>query len=152
MADVECFVTDTPAPADVALIESSLRAFNVERVKPYDRRALCVFVRDAEGRTLGGLTGFTNWGWLYVDYFWLPEELRHGGLGARLIAAAEAQAVARGCIGPHLSTYSFQARGFYEKQGYAVFGILDDYPPGHAVIHLRKDLVTERKPCGPANL
>jgi hypothetical protein len=38
-------------------------------------------------------------------------------------------------------TYSVQARGFYKRQGYAVFGILDDYPPGQKGIFLHKVLV-----------
>jgi hypothetical protein len=38
-------------------------------------------------------------------------------------------------------TYSFQARGFYERLGYAVFGTLDDYPPGQSRIFLHKAFV-----------
>jgi hypothetical protein len=39
-----------------------------------------------------------------------------------------------------LETHSFQARPFYEKCGYKVFGTLEDYPPGHAKFFLRKRL------------
>ena len=46
--------------------------------------------------------------------------------------AAEAVARERGCIGARLDTYSFQARGFYEKRGYRVVGTIEDCPPGHA--------------------
>jgi len=37
----------------------------------------------------------------------------------------------RGCTAAYLTTFSFQARPFYESLGYEVFGILDDYPPGY---------------------
>ena len=57
-----------------------------------------------------------------------------------MLAAAEAEALRRGCRGARLFTYSFQARGFYEKHGYTVFGVLDDFPPGHSQIWLRKTL------------
>ena len=133
-------VTEDPTPGDVALIERELTAYNVERSIPYDRLPLCVLVRDGTGELLGGATGYTNWGWLYVDCFWLPEPLRRGGLGARVLAAAEDEARARGCRRARLYTYSFQAQGFYERQGYAVFGVLEDYPPGHRQIWMRKDL------------
>jgi hypothetical protein len=53
---------------------------------------------------------------------------------------AEAEAVRRGCHGAQLDTYSFQAQGFYEKLGYAVFGIVEDYPSGHSRIYLSKRL------------
>jgi hypothetical protein len=30
-----------------------------------------------------------------------------------------------------LDTFEFQARGFYEKLGFELFGTLDDHPVGH---------------------
>jgi hypothetical protein len=36
-----------------------------------------------------------------------------------------------GCTDAFLDTFSFQARGFYEKLGYRVFGGLDNHPAGH---------------------
>ena len=54
---------------------------------------------------------------------------------------AEAEAIRRGCLGAWLDTFSFQARGFYERLGYAVFGALADYPPGHDRFFMQKPLV-----------
>ena len=134
-------VTDAPIEADVAVIETGLTAYNGGFGVDHDRRPLCAFVRDAEGRVIGGATGHTDRGWLYLDCFWLPEGLRKGGLGGEVLRAAEGEAWARGCRRARLFTYSFQARGFYERHGYTVFGVLDDYPPGHSQIWMRKDLV-----------
>ena len=53
---------------------------------------------------------------------------------------AEEVARERGCAGIWLDTFSFQARGFYEKLGYTVFGRIDDYPPGQSRFWLRKHL------------
>jgi hypothetical protein len=39
-----------------------------------------------------------------------------------------------------LTTYSFQARGFYEKEGYSVVGEMAGYPPGATYFWMRKDL------------
>ncbi len=133
-------VTDQPSPDEVALIEEGLVAYNVAKARAYDRRPLHVFLRDAGGRTIGGITGETNWEWLYVDCFWLPDDLRGAGWGARLLEAAEAEARARGCRHVRLYSYSFQAPSFYEKLGYQVFGALEDYPPGEKLVWLRKDL------------
>ena len=66
--------------------------------------------------------------------------MRLGGWGGRVLAAAEGEARARGCRRARLYTYSFQAQGFYERHGYAVFGTLEDYPPGHRQVWMRKDL------------
>jgi GNAT superfamily N-acetyltransferase len=53
---------------------------------------------------------------------------------------AEAAARARGCIGIWLNTFSFQARGFYEKLGFTPIGQIDDYPVGHQRFSLQKRL------------
>ena len=65
---------------------------------------------------------------------------RGAGNGTRLLQAAEAYAVERGCFAATLETHSFQARPFYEKYGYQVFATLDDWPPGHAKYFMRKQL------------
>jgi GNAT superfamily N-acetyltransferase len=74
----------------------------------------------------------------YVELLFVPESLRRGGLGRRLMRDAEEEAVRRGCRGAWLDTFSFQARGFYERLGYAAFGFIEDYPPGHSRIFLKK--------------
>ena len=57
--DLSFAVTDQP-PDDVAFIEDELVAYNVARARPYDRRPLHVFLRDAKGRRvlLGVLLAF----------------------------------------------------------------------------------------------
>jgi GNAT superfamily N-acetyltransferase len=74
----------------------------------------------------------------YVELLFVPESLRRGGLGRRLMRDAEEEAIRRGCRGAWLDTFSFQARGFYERLGYAAFGLIEDYPPGHSRIFLKK--------------
>ncbi|GET35341.1 putative N-acetylmannosamine-6-phosphate epimerase superfamily protein [Microseira wollei NIES-4236] len=44
---------------------------------------------------------------------------------------AESEAKKRGCHHCYLDKFSFQALGFYQKLGYQIFGILQDFPPGH---------------------
>ena len=39
-----------------------------------------------------------------------------------------------------LSTFSFQARPFYEQLGYALIGTLEDYPEGHSLFFMTKRL------------
>ena len=51
-----------------------------------------------------------------------------------------AEAIRRGCWGAYLNTFSYQARPFYEKLGYQVFGTLDVYPAGHQEFFMRKRL------------
>jgi ribosomal protein S18 acetylase RimI-like enzyme len=57
-----------------------------------------------------------------------------------LLAEAERIAQERGCIGAQLDTMSWQALTFYERHGYSVFGVLDNFPPGHRKYFLKKSL------------
>jgi GNAT superfamily N-acetyltransferase len=127
-------------PAEVARIHESLRRFNEPHSGPYDRHDLLVTARAADGTLAAGLTGLTQWQWLYVDYLWVDERWRGSGLGSRLMRCAEDEAVRRGCRWSRLYTYDFQAPGFYAKRGYEQWGVLEDYPPGHRQIWLRKAL------------
>lgn len=121
-------------------VEDGLVAFNAA-VRPNDWRPLTLSVRrDGETEPAGGLAGRTFFGWLFVAYFHLPADLRGQGLGKELLRRAEDEARARGCVGAFLSTFSFQARGFYERQGYGVFGSIPDFPPGLACFFLSKRL------------
>ena len=124
-------VTDAPAAADTAVIQEGLRAYNTSQAGRDDSRPLAVLVRDPEtGKVVGGLYGGSYLGQLRVDRFFLPEAMRRGGLGSRLLAAAEEEGRRRGCTRIALNTLEIQARGFYEKQGYETAATLDCDPPG----------------------
>jgi GNAT superfamily N-acetyltransferase len=80
------------------------------------------------------------WGILSVDIVWVAEQHRDKGLGTKLMDALEEEATKLGCTLAHLDTFDFQARTFYEKRGYTLFGTLDDCPPGHQRFFLKKVL------------
>jgi GNAT superfamily N-acetyltransferase len=98
------------------------------------------FLQNDDGEIVGGALG-NIWGdWYFLDVLWVDRPLRGQDNGQRMLAAAEQHAVERGCTGAHLDTASFQARPFYEKLGYTVFGTLDDHPVGHTHYLLSKRL------------
>ena len=99
-----------------------------------------VFLKSDDGEIVGGAIGNT-WGqWLYVSDLWLDSPLRGTGHGASLMQESERQAVQRGCTDAFLDTFSFQARPFYEKLGYKLFGTLENHPPGHSHYYMKKRL------------
>ncbi|HEX3538682.1 MAG TPA: GNAT family N-acetyltransferase [Stellaceae bacterium] len=140
--DPQIVVTDAPDPADTAVVADGLRAYNTEKAGRDDYRPLAVFVTDpATGKVFGGLYGGSYLGQLRVDRFFLPEGLRRDRLGSRLLAMAEEEGRRRGCTRIALNTLEIQARGFYEKQGYATAATLDCDPPGVARHLMTKRLV-----------
>src|SRR5947208_17045081 len=97
-SDFAIVLTDAPDPGDTAVIQEALRAYNTSRAGYDDSRPLAVFVTDPEtGKVVGGLYGGSYLGQLRVDRFFLPEGLRRGGLGSRLLAMAEEEGRRRGC-------------------------------------------------------
>jgi GNAT superfamily N-acetyltransferase len=92
------------------------------------------------GEVIGGLSGRTSFGLLFVERFFLRETRRGNGLGSRIIALAEEEARRRGCTRAALFTLSFQAPGFYLKQGYEIAAQLECSPPGATRMLMSKKL------------
>jgi GNAT superfamily N-acetyltransferase len=106
-----------------------------------DRRTLAVLVSDPETKQVqGGVLGRTSLGLLFIDLVFLPEALRRGGIGRRMIALAEEEGRRRGCVAAVLYTISFQAPEFYAKLGYREFGRIPCLPPGTSRVFMTKPL------------
>jgi GNAT superfamily N-acetyltransferase len=125
---------------DAAVVLRGLREFNEVRLGPADEQPVRIVVRDGDGRIVGGLLGHTRWSWLYVGTLWVADSVRGQGWGTKLMNAAEELARSRGCTHVSLDTFEYQARPFYEKLGYKLFGTLEDYPPGYRQFYLTKKL------------
>lgn len=88
---------------------------------------------------VGGITAVLYcWNCLYINVLWVDEKYRHSGYGSELLEKVESEAIKQGCYLSHLDTFDFQAKDFYLKNGYEVFGVLDNCPPGHSRFYLRK--------------
>lgn len=133
-------IDDQPTDAEVAAVLRGLLEFNEAHIGPSDERPVRLVVRDSRDEVIGGLLGLTRWGWMHVEKLWLSDAARGQGTGTRLMAAAEALAVERGCMGVMLHTFEHQARPFYERLGYRVFGTLEGYPAGTRQHYLFKRL------------
>jgi GNAT superfamily N-acetyltransferase len=140
LSEATIVVTDAPDSTDVAVIGHGLSAYNDEQTGINDRKPLAVLVKDADGKTVGGISGRSSLGLLFLDLVYLPKTLRGGGLGSRLLAAAEEEGRRRGCKAAVLLTISFQAPGFYKKHGWRVFGEIPCDPPGTSRFFMTKEL------------
>ena len=133
-------VTDTPSESELAAISEGLTAFNAADVGPSKRRPLAVLIRDESGKTIGGISGYTAWGWLFTAWLFVPETLRGQGMAGKLLEAAEAEAMTRGCQGAWIDTFNPQALRAYQRQGYVIFGELPEFPTGRSRFFLQKKL------------
>ena len=134
-------VIDEPDPADLAVITEGLIAYDLSQTGYHDLRPLAVFVRDpATGKVVGGLHGRSEFGLVYIAWFFLPEDLRRAHIGGRVLAIAEEEGRRRGCTRIALTTLSVEAPGFYKKQGYDVAATIDCKPPGLTRYYMMKKL------------
>lgn len=120
-------------------VGAGLNSFN-EKVTHFMPKGISVFMRDRQNRVVGGTMGYTFGDWLHVSVLWVEESFRNKGCGTKLLKMIETEAVRYGCRHVDLDTFSWQAKPFYEKQGYTLFATLDNYPEGHSKHFLKRDL------------
>jgi GNAT superfamily N-acetyltransferase len=133
-------VTDQPAETDWQWLEGTIDQFNMHLTGYQDYRPLAIFIRDSSCAIIAGLTAYTWGGTLRILVLWVHENWRRHGYGTRLLAAAEQEALARGCSQAVVDTHSFQAPLFYPKSGYTICGVVADYPVSYQEIVLQKRL------------
>ena len=134
-------VSEPHADTDtISFVREAIARHNVAVTRDTYYSPLAILLKDGRDAVLGGACGHVWGGWLDLSLLWVAEPLRGQGHGRQLLEAAEEEARAQGCRGVFLSTFSFQARPFYEKFGYEVIGEIPDYPIGHAFYFLKKTL------------
>jgi ribosomal protein S18 acetylase RimI-like enzyme len=132
---------ETDAAAETRkTVESGLYAYNDQFAGPMENSILTIGARNTENTIIGGLIANLQpgWKWMTIHRLWIDEAYRRAGIGRRLLEAAEEEARKSGCLHVAVDTMEFQARGFYEKLGYSVYAVQEDYPAGHRKFLLRK--------------
>lgn len=98
-------------------------------------------IEDAHGKIIAGCNfGIFNWSQMEVDVLWVDEVYRHLGLASMLLKEAERIARERKCYLSMLGTFDFQARPLYEKHGYKVQAVREEWPKGHCNYTMTKRL------------
>jgi len=139
----ECHIeiSDRVTPEITSCIAEGLDRFNDQQIGYGDRLPLAVVVKDPDsGDVLGGITGRSSLGLLFLDLFYLPEALRGAGLGSELLRRFEQEGRRRGCLSAVLYTISFQAPDFYQRHGWQRMGEVPCLPPGTSRIFMSKTL------------
>lgn len=128
-----------PGEAEFEVLLERLTEFNRRQMPPWRKFGFSIVLRDPDGEIAAGAHAKINLGMAEIRTVWVDERLRGSGLGRRVMAAIEAAARNRGAARACLDTYGFQAKGFYERLGYRVFGSLA-WPGGLEKFWLTKDL------------
>ena len=109
---------------------------------PYpEHHKISYVLKTEQDNLIGGIIAERlNWGILFISILYVKESFRGFAFGSKLLSEVESEAKKHDCYLAHVDTFDFQAKGFYEKQGYKVFGVLENCPKGHKRYYLQKDL------------
>ena len=142
---VEIVLKREPDKADIDVVLNGIIGYNhTSFAGPDGFQQVALLVSDPEtGAPVGGLTGWALYDWFFVQLLHLPQTLRGQGIGTELMQRAEAFARETGLVGMWLDTFEFQARGFYEKLGFRVFGTIEDHPLGSRRYFMNKRFESE---------
>lgn len=129
--------------------DRGLTAHNKPYSGPSNYNYFTVSARNEKGKVIGVLDAYGFYGWLFVRYLWVDGRYRRGEqrVGSELMDRAEAYARECGYYGIWLDTFEFQARPFYEKRGFSLFGELNNNPPGYSRYFMQK--MIGKPPKGP---
>ncbi len=136
--DVSIVIEEAPSKETLAVIDRGLDDYNAQ-FSPEHFEEFVAALKTPEGEVKGGVYAIVWAGMMFVKWLWIDEAYRGSGRGRALMAVAEAEGRKRGCSAVWLDTFEFQARPFYEKLGYELFGTLD-YPAGFKRFFLQKAL------------
>lgn len=139
--------------AEAEVLNDKMDAFNGKQISYHgDVEVLKNYVVKDSGTIVAGIRSCFYLGkCVVINVLFVEEQHRHKGLGSLLLNKVETEAKAIGASLIHLDTFDFQAKDFYLKNGYEIFAVLDNCPPGHERYYMKKtfsdheDKVTQRK-------
>ena len=128
-----------PCGADTAdWVHDRIRAYNAQDITDCCELNFCV--RGPDAAPLGGVAASRDLDCVTVDLLYVEPSARGDGLGAALLRRVEEEGRRQGARCVLLNTFSFQAPGFYEKQGYRCFGALEPCFGTHGQYFFCKEL------------
>lgn len=117
------------------IIDEAVLKKKMDRITPFG-----IFIKDSHGIVLGGASGFSCYGCLYVDMLWLKDGLRKQGLGKKLMLKAEKIGLERRCTFSTVDTMDWEALSFYQKIGYSIEFVREGFEKESKMYMLRKKL------------
>lgn len=134
---------DSPSSEQIKELSNEFLSFSISKLPDLppesEDKVFMINARSESGELQGGILANCYWNGLEIDTLWVSGEQRGKGLGSELLAKAEKFGVENGAVVSYLKT--MEAKVFYEKAGYEVYGVLEDRPIGTLLYHMKKRLV-----------
>jgi ribosomal protein S18 acetylase RimI-like enzyme len=131
------FKGDSGKELDFAV--DQLRIYNRSFTGPFESEQFGYIAKNDSGEVVGAVHGNTEWEWVFIKHLWVSEDFRGTGLGSQLMDAIIQEANNRGRYKYYLSTFEFQAPGFYKKLGFEVFGELPNVSGVYGSYYMKRE-------------
>lgn len=128
---------------EIALIDNKLGDYNktqVQYTSKMDYLPLNFHIKDEQGNIIAGINALSCWQMVHISELYVDENYRGKEIGSTLLNKVESEAKDIGATTSHTDTFDWQAKDFYLKLGYEVFGVIEDCPKGHKRFFLKKRL------------
>lgn len=138
---------DSPSSEQIKELSNEFLSFSKSKLPDLppesEDKIFMVNARSETGELQGGILANCYWNGLEIDTLWVSDEQRGKGLGSELLTKAEEFGIENGAVISYLKT--MEAKVFYEKLGYEVYGVLEDRPIGTLLYHMKKRLADNPK-------
>jgi len=142
MQPINIDLQESPSTEQISVLANNFNQFVKGQMPDIpsesDDRIFMLNAYDDKQSYIGGILANCYWDGLEIDTLWVSPSHRGNGLGAKLLQHAEQYALTNGSVIAFLRTVD--AKTFYEKSGYSVYGILEDRPIGTFLYHMKKRL------------
>ena len=128
---------------EIELVDNRLGDYNKTQVQynsKMDYLPLNFHIKDEQGNIIAGINALSCWQMVHISELYVDENNRGKEIGTMLLNKVESDAKAIGATTSHTDTFDWQAKDFYLKLGYEVFGVIEDCPKGHKRFFLKKRL------------
>jgi N-acetylglutamate synthase-like GNAT family acetyltransferase len=128
--------------ADCEILDKNIVEFNRRNVRftqSADFIPLNFHIKNEQDQIIAGINAIMYcWRVIYIDVLFINENYRNKSLGSILLKHIENYGKSQNASLIHLDTFDWQAKDFYLKHGFEIFGILEDAPPGHKRYYMKK--------------
>lgn len=126
---------------EIEYIDNTLGEFNKNQLQynsKMDFTPINYHIKDKNGLIIAGINAFSCWQMVCIRELYVAQEYRNQGIGSILMNKIEEEAKIKGALVSHTDTFDWQAKDFYLKHGYEIFGVIENCPPGHERFFLKK--------------
>jgi len=133
-------ITDTPADADIQVVDDGLTQHWHTKVTEESQR-WCLLAAAADARPVAGCHIARDGGDSRILSLWVAPDRRGRGLGGRLLARAEEALRQEGVRTLVVLPHPWQSPDFFQRRGFGAVLHIPDYVLGHPRWWLRKSLL-----------